>query len=84
MPREVKIEIRQEIKPSLLDRLFGTMWHWTVSQRDNLSFFRFKSGFARTEKQARRRAEKVANRILEGTIQYSYNPAGLTSGKTGK
>lgn len=86
MPREVKIEIKEEITPSFADYLFGTTWFWTVSERyeGGISFWRFKSGFARSEESARRKAEKAANRILEGTIQYSYNPAGLTSGDKGK
>lgn len=85
MPREVKIEIRREIKPSPLDYLLGTVWHWNVTQKEDLlTFWRYKSGFAYTEKQARRRAEKVARTILRGTIRYEYNPAGLTPGNSGK
>lgn len=84
MSREIRIEIRQEIKPSFADRLFGTLWHWTVTQQNPVSFWPHRTGFAYTEKQARQRSEKVARRIMEGTIRYEYNPAGLTSGDKGK
>lgn len=77
MSREVTIKIRQTIDPTVGDCVFGTLWHWTVQEEGVLYPRRYDSGFARTEQGARRKAERVAARIMEGTVLYTYNPAGL-------
>ncbi len=86
MPWEVKIRITQEVAPSPLDRLFGFLWFWNVGQSDGpFSYTKIlKSGFARTEKAARRKAEKVAARYLEGHVEYTYDPRGLTPPEQGR
>ena len=83
MPWSVTIEIKQEPDPTLSDLLFGTLWYWCAWDRDGLYRKAIKSGWASTEKQARRRAERAvekANRIR----RYEYTPEGFTPGETGK
>ncbi len=79
------IKIEQQIDPLLLDRLFGFLWYWGVVEWKSPTLMgRYKGGFARREKVARRRAERVAGKILAGTVSYEYNPEGLPRSKPGK
>lgn len=78
MAREVTIEIRKTHVPTWIDRLFGTMWHWSATLPLGAHAVSVSGGYSYTEKGARRRAERAAARMLEtGVVEYKYNPAGL-------
>lgn len=78
MGQEVKVRIRRITLPTLGDRVFGTLWSWTLSQRRGEYDWLVTNGFAYTEKGARRKAHRAAAQLLEtDVVEYEYNPAGL-------
>lgn len=78
MPGEVKVTIRREMAPSPADRLLGTVWGWDVCLETGLHAGLATSGWAYTEKGARRMAHRAARQILDNeVIEYTYNPEGL-------
>lgn len=78
MPGEVKIKIEYQIDTGLLEKVLGGAWYWSVTKQLGLYAGRIYGGFAYTEKGARRKAEKVARRVVGNEeISYTYNPEGL-------
>ncbi len=78
MSGAVKITIKRTVGVDWADRLFGTVWHWDAFKQMGLYAGMAVSGWAYTERGARRKGEKAARRLHDNQhIEYSYDPAGL-------
>lgn len=74
----VKVRIKKITLPTAGDRLFGTLWSWSLYQERVGYLHLVTNGFAYSEKGARRKAHRAAAHLLEANvIEYEYNPEGL-------